>query len=361
MPRSPVWQIWVDTGGTFTDCLALDPAGGVHRAKVLSSSTLRARRLPSEDSRVLRLDARWPLPRGFFIGARARVLGGDAEAPIVDDAPAEGLLVLAQPLAEEGAAIEVRFDEESPALAARWVTGTARGQPLPPAELRLATTRGTNALLERRGARTALFVSAGFADLLEIGTQQRRDLFALAVAKPVPLCDAVREVAGRLDAAGSELEPLDLAAAGAAARALVAEGFQSAAVALLHAYRNPAHEVAVEATLRAAGFAHVARSGDLAPRLGLLVRTQTAVVDAYLGPIVGDYLERVAQGFTGSLHVMSSAGGLLERGAFRAKDALLSGPAAGVVGAVAAGERSGVGEWVAFDMGGTSTDVSRYA
>ncbi len=364
-PRSPLWQIWVDTGGTFTDCLALDPRGELRRAKVLSSSALRARLLPSPDPRRVRLDAAWDLPQGFFVGARLRVLGVEGETEVVGDRPADGLLELAEPL--PGVAdlrrgtVELRFAEESPCLAARLVTRTAAGAALPPAVLRLATTRGTNALLERRGVRTALFVTRGFADLLAIGTQQRGDLFALAVTKPAPLHDAVREVRGRLSAAGEEIEALDLEAVAADARTLVAEGFASAAVALLHAYRNPAHELAVEAVLRAAGFRHVSRSADLAPRLGLLVRAQTAVVDAYLAPVIGGYLDRVARDFGGRLHVMSSAGGLLERGALRAKDALLSGPAAGVVGAVAAAERSGVGEWVAFDMGGTSTDVSRYA
>ncbi|HXO21990.1 MAG TPA: hydantoinase/oxoprolinase family protein, partial [Thermoanaerobaculia bacterium] len=263
-----------------------------------------------------------------------------------------------------GAAVELQAAEEAPVLAARLVTATPPGQPLPPLAMRLATTRGTNALLERKGAATALFITRGFADLLRIGTQQRPDLFALDIRRPAPLYGAVVEVAERLAADGSVLVPLDEAALAGLEREagrLRSQGFAAAAVALLHSYRNAVHEEAVAGALRRAGFAHVSLSAELAPFIQILPRAETAVVDAYLSAPIEGYLSRVAGALPqGSLHVMTSAGGLVRASSFRAKDSLLSGPAGGVVGAAEAGRRSGLARIIAFDMGGTSTDVARY-
>ncbi len=358
-----IWQIWVDTGGTFTDCLALAPDGRLHRAKVLSSSALRARVLVAAGRR-LELELSYPLPAGFLRGfdllplaqrgARATVVASDGEGRV------ELARELPRPLAS-GDAVELQSPEEAPVLAARVVTATAGEADLPALRCRLATTRGTNALLERRGAPTALFITRGFADLLAIGTQQRPDLFALAVRKPEALAAAVVEVEERLAADGSVLTPLDLSALARPARELLARGISTAAVALLHSYRNPGHEQAVAAFLRQLGFATVSCSAELAPLVKLLPRAQTAVVDATLAPVVGGYLERVAAQLGGSaLHVMTSAGGLVGAAGFRGKDSLLSGPAGGVVGASRAGLAAGRERLIAFDMGGTSTDVSRF-
>ena len=230
--------------------------------------------------------------------------------------------------------------------------------------MRLATTRGTNALLERKGARTVLFITRGFADLLRIGTQQRPDLFALRIEKPEPLYDAVVEVPERLAADGSvllALEDVALDQLSTEAARLLAAGFEAAAVAFLHSYRNPVHERVLGDLLRRAGFRHVALSASLAPLIKILPRAETAVVDAYLSKPIAGYLARVAAALpAGALHVMTSAGGLVRAAAFRAKDSLLSGPAGGVVGAAGAGRRSGFSRVIAFDMGGTSTDVARY-
>jgi len=364
----PSWRLFVDTGGTFTDCLALAPDGRLHRAKVLSSSAVRARVAEVLSPLRLRLAGAFPAVAGFFRGYALRVLDGAGEAVAVAGYdPAGAVLELARPLAEpprSGARCELISPEEAPLLAARWVTGTPLDRPLPPLALRLATTRGTNALLERTGAATALFVTRGFADLLAISTQQRPDLFALDVRRPAPLHGAVVEVTERLAADGSVLVPLGeealAAVAGEAAR-LLAAGFMAAAVALLHSFRNPAHERAVGEALAGAGFRHVALSAELAPLIQILPRAETAVVDAYLAPAIEGYLSRVAAALpAGSLHVMTSAGGLVRAASFRAKDSLLSGPAGGVVGAAAAGRRSGLARVIAFDMGGTSTDVARY-
>lgn len=365
-----MWRIFVDTGGTFTDCLGVDPEGVTHRAKVLSSSGLRGRIGAKPAPRRLALEATWQVPDDFFVGCSLRPLGGGESAPVVGYEAASGVVELAADVGRwlPGEGFEISSPEEAPVLAARLITQTPHGQPLPPLSLRLATTRGTNALLERRGAPTALWVTRGFADLLLIGTQQRPDLFALEVRKPEPLYQQVVEVEERLAADGTVVRPLDEAAVEASARRLVAAGCTSAAVALLHSYRNPTHELAVARSLLRAGFERVSISSRLAPLIRILPRAETALVDAYLAPVIGDYLERVAAAVTGdrgaeeagSVHVMTSAGGLVRAASFNAKDSLLSGPAGGVVGAVAAGQTSGFDPLIAFDMGGTSTDVSRF-
>jgi 5-oxoprolinase (ATP-hydrolysing) len=359
-----VWRIWIDTGGTFTDCLALDPAGRLHRAKVLSTSAVRGRIAERTGAATVRLAAPWRVPRGFFRGFTFSLLDSGETAAAAMYEPEGPHLVLDRPLAASdlaGATFELRSPEEAPLLAARLVTGTPLDGELPEIAMRLATTRGTNALLERKGAATALFITRGFADLPRIGTQQRPDLFALEIVKPGPLYREVVEVPERLAADGSVLMPLDAAAVRAAAGRLLASGIESAAVALMHSYRNPRHEAAVGELLRAAGFRWISLSSELAPLIKLLPRTETAVVDAYLSPLFAQYLADVAGALgRGSLHVMTSAGGLVRAGSFRAKDGLLSGPAGGVVGAALAGRRSGCGRVIAFDMGGTSTDVARW-
>lgn len=364
----PAWRLWADTGGTFTDCLAVDPEGCLHRAKVLSTSALRGRIAERTGPASVRLEAPWRVPPGFFRGFSFRRLPDDPSPRMVTDwDPATGTLSLDGPLTgDAGSACELRSPEEAPVLAARLVTGTPPDVPLPDIAVRLATTRGTNALLERKGAATALFITRGFADLLRIGTQQRPELFALAIEKPEPLYQEVVEVPERLAADGSVLLPLDLEALRPEAERALAAGCVSAAVALMHSYRNPRHEEGLGEFLRGLGFRWVSLSAGLAPLIKLLPRAQTAVVDACLAPILEEYLAGVsgavsgAGGSGGSLHVMTSAGGLVRADAFRAKDALLSGPAGGVVGAALSGRRSGADRVIAFDMGGTSTDVARY-
>jgi 5-oxoprolinase (ATP-hydrolysing) len=390
LPGGRGWRLAVDTGGTFTDCLAVDPAGRLRRAKVLSSAALRTRvaeRLGEDRLRLVPLG----LPAGFFAGCVLRRLAAGGSAAGVDERagvelrviesgaePAAGgagagaepaaigaELVVNRPLPPgewAGAAVELLLAaEEAPLLAARLLTGTPPGQPLPPLTMRLATTRGTNALLERKGAPVALFITRGFGDLLRIGTQQRPDLFALNIERPAPLYREVIEVPERLAADGTPLVPLDLDAVRRPAAALLAAGVRCAAVALLHSYRNPEHERRLGDLLRGLGFEHVALSAELAPLIKLLPRAETAVVDAYLAPVLAGYLDAVAAALPrGALHVMTSAGGLVRAGSFRAKDSLLSGPAGGVVGAARCGRRSGYERVIAFDMGGTSTDVARY-
>jgi 5-oxoprolinase (ATP-hydrolysing) len=363
-PEARPWQVWVDTGGTFTDCVARNPDGRLHRAKVLSSSRLRGRIAEQLESQRVRIAGSWSLPDGFLIGARLRLLSSpDRAMEIVGFEGATGTLVLASPLPNgaEGAGCEIEIEEEAPILAARLVTETALAAPLPAMAMRLATTRGTNTLLERRGAPTALFITRGFGDLLAIGTQQRADLFALAVEKPTPLHAAVVEVEERITATGSALRPLDRDSVRAAGRRLLASGIKVAAVALMHSYLDPRHEEEVEVLLEELGFEHISCSARLAPRIKILPRAETAVVNAYLSEVIETYMRSVQEALGGgALHGLTSAGGLVRADDFLPKDSLLSGPAGGVVGAALAGLRSGYGRTLAFDMGGTSTDVSRY-
>ena len=370
--RGPKWQLWIDTGGTFTDCVATDPNGDVHRVKVLSSSAIRGR-VRSRSADGLHLETALAMPAGFLNGARLRLAatedeaqGGEGQATIVR-ATAEGQVTLApeaSPRFAAGETVEIGFDLEAPVLAAHLVTGTLPGERLPPLALRLATTRGTNALLERRGVAPLFLVTSGLRDLLKIGDQRRPDLFALAIVRPPPLYAQVVEVVERLDAEGAVVTPLDVEALETDLAALPAseQTDRCAAVALLHSYRNAAHERAVAACLRAAGYHHVSVSSELVPTIKILPRAETAVVDAYLAPIIERYLARVTTALDGgTLHVMTSAGGLVRAASYHAKDSLLSGPAGGVVGAAAAGRACGYANMIAFDMGGTSTDVSRIA
>jgi 5-oxoprolinase (ATP-hydrolysing) len=376
------WRFWVDTGGTFTDCIALDPAGGVSRVKLLSSGRVRARVSEVLDRGRLRLAFPMRLASGFLRGLQLRPLGPGAGWRIQDSYASDGsghqevtLEAGAEPCFDStwrGRPVEVVFEEEAPVVAMRLVTGAAPGASLPPLELRLATTRGTNALLERKGARVAFFVTRGFGDLIVIGNQARPELFALDIVKAPPLYASVVEVEERLGARGEVLVPLELAPLEAAARQLVSDGHTSAAIALLHAYREPSHELALARALRDAGFAHVSCSSAMAPVIRVLPRAQTAIVDAYLGPIVAGYLRSIRRslsaGSAGSssdddrrVLVMTSAGGLVPDADCLAKDCLLSGPAGGMVGAAAAAGEVGCSAILSFDMGGTSTDVARFA
>ena len=360
-----IWRIWVDTGGTFTDCLARDPSGNQHRVKVLSDGTLRARVAEVISAQEIRFETQWEAPDDFSTGCGFCLLDRD-EAPIeIADHEAERrILRLTEPLPKlpiTGAMFEIRFLEEAPILAARLVTRTPRRRKLPPILMHLATTKGTNALLERRGDRTAFFVTRGFEDLLLIGNQQRPDLFAMKIIRPEPLCATIIGVDERLDAEGHDVRPLDLNSLAKRVDQLVKEGFRTAAIALMHSYRNPAHERTLRDLLLERGFRFVSTSAELAPFIKILPRAETSVVNAYLSPLMNEYLDRVSASMQGdTLQVMTSAGGLISCRAFHPKDSLLSGPAGGVVGAVTSTRASGIQKMITFDMGGTSTDVSRF-
>ena len=353
------WQIWVDTGGTFTDCLAQSPTGESARFKVLSSSCLRGTLTALHSPKEIDFSLSQPIPPQFALGQGLRLLGQTVDPIEIIEQTTEQSLRLAEPLPEGtmlGQAIEFVFDIESPILAARLATGTNAAEPLPPLTMHLATTRGTNALLEEKGADVTLFITKGFEDLLHIGDQKRPDLFALNVQKPAPLTSNVIGVDERLDALGQAIKPLTLPPV-----ERPSGENRSAAIVCLHSHRNPEHEQRLTRHLRESGWQHVSVSSDLAPVIKILPRAETTVVDAYLSPIMTRYLNGVERELAnGKLRVMTSAGGLVPRDEYRAKDSLLSGPAGGVVGAAMAGRQAGFDRIIGFDMGGTSTDVCRF-
>ncbi len=235
-----IWKISIDTGGTFTDAYAVDPDGGVHRIKILSSSTLRLPILSrSDDSVTIPLSK----PSNFFAGFTlngARVTASEAGRLSVRLAGSAGSVA------------DLRTGEEAPVLAIRLLTDTPPGVEFPPLELRVGTTRGTNALLEHRGAPTVFFTTPGFEDLLTIGDQRRPDLFALQHYRPAPL---QRET----------IEHGDLEKSVARAKQLRSQGITSAAIALKNSYLDPHPEQQLADALAPLGFDNVSVSSDLAP------------------------------------------------------------------------------------------------
>ena len=229
------------------------------------------------------------------------------------------------------------------------------------ASVRMGTTVATNALLERKGAPTLLLADAGFADLLLIGTQARPRLFDLHIRKHPPLFAAVEEVGGRVDATGRLLTPIDESAVRALLARRKSEGLEAVAIALAHAWQFPQSEQRLAELAREAGFAQVSVSHLVSPLLGLVARANTTVVDAYLSPVLRKYVDGVVAAVHAPLYFMQSNGGLTHSSAFQGKDAILSGPAAGVVGAARTAAAAGFQRVIGFDMGGTSTDVSLYA
>ncbi|MBB3033818.1 hydantoinase B/oxoprolinase family protein [Alteriqipengyuania lutimaris] len=231
------------------------------------------------------------------------------------------------------------------------------------AELRIGTTVATNALLERKGERLALVTTRGFGDALRIGTQARPEIFARHIILPEQLPATVIEIDERVSADGDVLQPLDEDAARSALEALRAEGFEALAIILMHGWKYRAHEARLAEIARDLGFAQVSVSHEVAPLIKYVPRGDTTVVDAYLSPVLKRYTDGLQKGLppVERLRFMQSNGGLAEVGAFRGKDAILSGPAGGVVGMVAAGEPLGHRKLIGFDMGGTSTDVAHYA
>lgn len=230
-------------------------------------------------------------------------------------------------------------------------------------EVRMGTTVATNALLERKGERLALAITRGFGDALRIGYQARPEIFARHIVLPSMVYDRVVEIDERVGADGALLVPLDEVGAREALAGIRAAGIDALGIVLMHGWRHTEHERRLAAIARELGFAQVSVSHEVAPLIKLIGRGDTTVVDAYLSPVLRRYVEGVAAGLPPAteLRFMQSNGGLAEARAFRGKDAILSGPAGGVVGMVAASGPHGAGKLIGFDMGGTSTDVSHYA
>ena len=291
------WDFWIDRGGTFTDIVGRTPDG-----------TIRAHKVLSENPEAYR------------------------------DAAVQGI---------------------------RELMGLAAGDPIPSgaiATVKMGTTVATNALLERKGERTALITTKGFRDALAIGYQARPDIFAKEIIKPELLYESVHEVSERLRADGTLETPLDEAEARAALDAAWNAGIRSVAIVFMHAYAYPDHEKRVAAIAREVGFPQISVSHEVSPLMKLVGRGDTTVVDAYLSPILRRYVRQVQEelGEGPRLMFMQSSGGLTAADLFQGKDAILSGPAGGVVGAVETSRLAGFDKVIGFDMGGTSTDVCHF-
>lgn len=355
------WQIWIDTGGTFTDCIGIDPQGQTHRNKVLSKGGLRGAITANLGGGYYAMEQRWEAPADIFEGYSFELLGKpDTAAKVVSCQLEAGQICLTRHDLPAPATFEISTGEEAPVLAARLLTATPLTRPFPALDMRIGTTRGTNALLERKGAKVALVISEGFADLPAIGTQQRPRLFELSIPDPVLFHDKVIEIPARLLSDGTEVQALAEDKIEEIAGHLSSD---AVAVSLMFSYKNPAHELAIGKIFEKTGHRYCSLSHRLSPTIGLLSRTQTAVVNAYLHPILDTYLQNIATAITGNdrpLLVMSSAGGLTDARLFQPKDSLLSGPAGGVVGAAAIAGRLGIDKVITLDMGGTSTDTARY-
>ena len=253
-----------------------------------------------------------------------------------------------------------------PAVAGiRRLLGVEEGAPIPAERIsvvRLGTTVATNALLERTGEPTVLVITRGFADALRIAYQDRPRIFDLQIVRPEMVYSRVIEATERIGARGEVIIALDEDAVACGLRAAYDEGFRSAAVVCMHGYRYPAHEARIGEIARRVGFAQVSLSHATSPLMKLVSRGDTTLVDAYLSPILGRYVDQVASELAGvRLQFMQSSGGLTDARLFRGKDSILSGPAGGIVGMARTAQAAGFDKVIGFDMGGTSADVSHYA
>ncbi len=361
------WEFWLDVGGTFTDCIARRPDGSLARAKVLSSGVIKGSCADGTGGKLVVDPLRATDPPGVWKGFRLRLpsrASGEREFAVVASTPAPGSLSLDRELPASlaaGTPYELFSDEDPVLVAVRYLLSVSADTALPPVNVRLGTTRGTNALLTRTGARTALVTTRGFADVLAIGYQNRPRLFELAIRRPEPLYADVAEIDERIAAGGSVLAPLDEEQTHQALAALRAKQIESLAICLLHSPANPAHEMAVERIARELGFCEISVSHRVSPLPKIIARGDTTVVDAYVSPILRRYSESWRTRLPGGeFRIMTSAGGLVPATDFRGKDCILSGPAGGVVGFSRAAQAAGFDRALGFDMGGTSTDVARF-
>ena len=296
-PTPDRWQFWIDRGGTFTDLVGRAPDGTLHTLKLLSENPEHYR-----------------------------------------DAAVEGI---------------------------RRLLGLKPGEAITAALVdcvKMGTTVATNALLERRGDRTLLVTTRGFRDALRIATQARPKLFERHIQLPELLYERVIEADERVDAQGAEIRPLDEAALRVDLQSAFDAGLRACAIVFLHGWRAPDHELAAKRLAQAIGFTQISVSHEVSPLMKLIPRGDTTVVDAYLSPILRRYVDQVAAEMPGvRLFFMQSSGGLTEARRFQGKDAILSGPAGGIVGMVRTAQAAGHDKVIGFDMGGTSTDVSHFA
>ena len=362
---SKYFQLFVDTGGTFTDCIGNDNLGNEYRQKVLSSSSLRGTIKKVVSAKRFEISESWNLQRDILTGFSFRLLGAEyADLKIESYDPENKILQLNRPVSNVQNITEKNFEitshEEAPVLGARLITQTALNEDFPNLSLKLGSTKGTNALLESKGAKILFIVTRGFKDLLEVGTQARPDIFALNVQKRKQITHSILEVEERIDAKGNVLKSLNKEEIRRHLQAFKKDKIEAVAITLMNAYINPEHEEQLAGILQNEGFQFISTSTELSPLIKILNRAETTVVNAYLSPIIHNYVYRISKKISDNFfQTMTSAGGLVSAKKFHPKDSLLSGPAGGVVGAKKIGEESGFQKLITFDMGGTSTDVSR--
>ncbi|QGJ71141.1 Hydantoinase B/oxoprolinase [Planctomycetales bacterium 10988] len=362
------WQFWIDVGGTFTDCLAYHPDGSLKRHKLLSSGITPGQIDPTSTNSTLIDPQRQADPENFWTGYRVRLFNQDqkvlAERTVQSFSRADGALELSEPLDEaplSGSRYEFIPEEEAPILGIRYLLGLKKEESIPACSVRLGTTRGTNALITRGGAKTAFITTMGFGDILHIGYQNRPDLFAIDIEKPKPLPTKFMEIEHRLDSEGEELEEIDPQSVKLQLLQAKEQGIESLAICLLHGYRAPEVEEQIAEIARGIGFEEISLSSKVSPLIRLVARGDTTVVDAYLNPVLRRYMQSLHDSLGESeLRIMTSAGGLVRAEEFVGKDSILSGPAGGVVGFSRVAQTAGFDKAIGFDMGGTSTDVSRF-
>jgi len=317
MTPSARWQFWIDRGGTFTDIVGRAPPGALPGS---SGSSVSSGSPGSHGSTLVTLKLLSDNPEQYA------------------DAAVEGI---------------------------RRLLGLQPGEPITPERVecvKMGTTVATNALLERKGDRTLLVTTRGFADALRIAYQARPRLFERRIVLPELLYERVVEAAERVGAHGEMLQPLQEGPLRAQLQDAFDAGIRSVAIVFMHGWRFTAHEQAAARIAREVGFTQVSASHEVSPLMKLVSRGDTTVVDAYLSPILRRYVDRVAAEMPGvPLFFMQSSGGLTEAHRFQGKDAILSGPAGGIVGMVRTAQAAGHDRVIGFDMGGTSTDVSHYA
>ena len=358
-------EYWIDVGGTFTDCLGWD-GQDLSRCKVLSSGTIKGHGKIAPGSSVIGDISRAQDPNGIFSGYMLTALSSMGEVLFKGKIRrfSQGKFFMGSAFPQDfpnAISYEITAHEPAPVLGIRMLAGLSLQDPIGPVSIRLGTTRGTNALLERKGGPAALAITEGFGDLLSIGTQARPELFALNISKPEPLFCQVAEIPERMDTRGGILRPLNVESTRIRLKKLLDQGVKSLAVCLINSFANPFHEHAVEALAKDLGFENVSVSSALTPTIKALDRGDTAMVDAYLAPVLSQYLERIRTiAPQAEIKIMTSAGGLAAAGTFRAKDSVLSGPAGGVVGFADVARSYNKPKAIGFDMGGTSTDVSRF-
>lgn len=381
------WQYWMDAGGTFTDCIAIPPksiqppASGLSdapvtilRRKVLSSAVVKGRVSQVLNASCLLMEQSDEYPENFWRGYQARLLRPDgslmhsARIEASQQEAGHVRIKLAEPIGSlgeldlaSGMAMELVSPEEAPLLAIRLFQGLTLSEAIPPCELRLGTTRGTNALLTRRGAKTAWVTTEGFEDLPHIAYQNRPHLFERSIRKPTPLHELAAEVRERTLADGTIEKPLEENYARQSLQQLRQQGVECLAIALLHAAVCPKHELRLAEIAKELGFAHISLSHQVSRLRKLVLRGQTTLVDAYLNPVLQAYAQQLVNALPGStIRLMTSAGGLLRPESFSGKDSVLSGPAGGILGFAEAATSLGFSQAIGFDMGGTSTDVARF-